>query len=49
MNEYADYPVLMWMLTISLVSIVVVGATIPLVAGLTSLQVKRDARKRRSI
>ncbi|MEV8339765.1 MULTISPECIES: hypothetical protein [Leucobacter] len=45
MNEYTEYPVLMWMLTIALLSVVLLGAVIPLVAGLTSLQVKRDSRK----
>ncbi|MBS3182349.1 hypothetical protein [Leucobacter manosquensis] len=45
MNDYMEYPMLMWMLTISLLSVAVLGAAIPLVAGLTSLQVKRDARK----
>ncbi|SDQ32556.1 hypothetical protein [Leucobacter chromiiresistens] len=43
MNDYFEYPALMWALTSSLLSIVVVWAAIPLAAGLASLRKRQQA------
>lgn len=45
MNEYTEYPTLMWMLTAAVTGPVILASVIPLIAGLSTLQAdKVEAR-----
>ncbi|MFD5600782.1 hypothetical protein ACFWHR_12100 [Leucobacter sp. NPDC058333] len=46
MNDYTEYPVLMWMLTTAVLAVVIVGAAIPLVAGLTTFTSTKNGQNR---
>lgn len=38
MNDYTEYPTLMWMLTAAVTGPVILASVIPLLAGLSTLQ-----------